>query len=616
MTTTDSAITARRPPFDEAVADAAPRLADDVELIGEYADSGFKQPPYIVRRGDGQVIQMPWLLYAVAEAVDGERDYAEIGEYVSPRIGRGLDAEGAKLLVEEKLRPIGIVALEDGTTPELEKFDPLLALRMKTAVVPERVVNRVTRLFRPFFWPPLMLALLVAFVGLDVWLFVFHGVAQSLRQTLYDPMFILLLLALIVVSAAFHECGHATACAYGGARPGAMGVGIYIVWPAFYTDVTDAYRLGKRGRLRTDLGGVYFNSIFTLATFGVYFVTGWEPLLIVVPLQIMEMLHQFLPFIRLDGYYIVSDLTGVPDMFARIKPTLKSLNPLDATPPEVRALKPWVRGAVTFYVFTVVPLLLFLLGLTVVNAPRIVATGWNSLLLQNLKLHRHVAYHAYLQTFVDAIQMAVLVLPIAGLFAMFWKLGRTLVTGAWARTEGRRIARVLLVATTAIAASAAAYVWLPRGNYQAIAATERGTIGGGIREFGRFGHPRPVVRPPAGGGMSTVPGRKPPPTPPSRTTATTSTTGGAGAGAPPATSGTATTTSPAKNSTSTGTTKLTGTTPTATTSSRTTTASEAVTTTTAPTTTEPTPTTTATTTPTTTETTPTTTNVTTTTTSP
>src|SRR5213079_2464096 len=135
--------------------------------------------------------------------------------------------------------------------------------------------------------PPVVLTLLAAFFTLDVWLFVFHGVAQSLRQTLYDPLFILLLLALVATSAAFHECGHATACAYGGARPGAMGAGIYVVWPAFYTDVTDAYRLGKGGRLRTDLGGVYFNSIFTVATFGVYFVTGWEPLLLVVPLQIM-----------------------------------------------------------------------------------------------------------------------------------------------------------------------------------------------------------------------------------------------------------------------------------------------------------------------------------------
>ena len=44
-------------------------------------------------------------------------------------------------------------------------------------------------------------------------------------------------------------------------RPGVMGAGLYLVWPAFYTDVTDSYRLGRGGRLRTDLGGLYFNAI-------------------------------------------------------------------------------------------------------------------------------------------------------------------------------------------------------------------------------------------------------------------------------------------------------------------------------------------------------------------
>src|SRR5205823_2368554 len=175
------------------------------------------------------------------------------------------------------------------------------------------------------------------------------------------------MLGLVILSAAFHECGHASACAYGGARPGGMGAGIYIVWPAFYTDVTDAYRLGRGGRLRTDLGGVYFNVIFILATVGAYFATGFEPLLLIVPFQHLEIMHQFLPFIRLDGYYIVSDLTGVPDMFARIKPTLASLLPWKKASDRVTELKPWVRGAVTAYVLTVVPLLLFMFGLMVIN---------------------------------------------------------------------------------------------------------------------------------------------------------------------------------------------------------------------------------------------------------
>ena len=61
-----------------------------------------------------------------------------------------------------------------------------------------------------------------------------------------SPALFLLAFGLVVLSAAFHECGHATACTVGGAEPGRMGAGIYVAWPAFYTDVTDAYRLDRR----------------------------------------------------------------------------------------------------------------------------------------------------------------------------------------------------------------------------------------------------------------------------------------------------------------------------------------------------------------------------------
>ena len=279
------------------------------------------------------MIQLPRLLYLVAESVDGQRDCDAIAATVTEQFGRGLDGDMVQMLIDKQLRPLGVVAAGDhSAAPELKKADPMLALKLRTAVVPERVVNAITRLFLPLFLPLVVFGVLGSLVALDVWLFAFHGIAQSLRQTLYDPALLLMMLGLIVLSAAFHECGHASACAYGGAKPGAMGAGIYIVWPAFYTDVTDAYRLGKGGRLRTDLGGVYFNVIFTLGTAAAYFITGFEPLLLVIPLQHIEILHQFLPFVRLDGYYIISDLTGVPDMFARIKPTLASFVPWKQTP--------------------------------------------------------------------------------------------------------------------------------------------------------------------------------------------------------------------------------------------------------------------------------------------
>src|SRR5919106_871738 len=260
-----------------------PRLAHGVELLGRLEGSAFKQPPFMVRRQDGQMIQLPGLLYGVAERADGRHDHASIAEELTHRIGRGMSAADVGFLIDEKLRPLGILAAPDGSSPRVEKTNPLLGLTWQKALVPDRGVRRITSPFLPLFHPVVAAVAVAAFLALDAWLLFSHGIGQPVRTALYQPAFLLALFAGMVLATAFHESGHATACRYGGARPGVIGGGIYVAWPVFYTDVTDAYRLPRSGRLRTDLGGVYFNAIFGLVVGAAYFATGSEPLLLLAP---------------------------------------------------------------------------------------------------------------------------------------------------------------------------------------------------------------------------------------------------------------------------------------------------------------------------------------------
>ena len=89
-----------------------PRLAEGVELLGEYKGSGYSQPPSLVRRADGQVIQMSALLYQVACRIDGSRGPAAIAALVSADLGRSLTADQVRYLITAKLLPLGIVAAE------------------------------------------------------------------------------------------------------------------------------------------------------------------------------------------------------------------------------------------------------------------------------------------------------------------------------------------------------------------------------------------------------------------------------------------------------------------------------------------------------------------------
>ena len=54
----------------------------------------------------------------------------------------------------------------------------------------------------------------------------------------------------------------------------------------------------------------------------------------------LQMLEQLVPAVRLDGYYVLSDLAGVPDLFARVGPVLRGLRPGAPRDPRIAELTP------------------------------------------------------------------------------------------------------------------------------------------------------------------------------------------------------------------------------------------------------------------------------------
>jgi putative peptide zinc metalloprotease protein len=467
-------------------------LADGVELLGEYEDSGFREPPLLARRGDGQMIKLTPLLHQVAASCDGRRDPEQVAAVVSEHLGRGVSGANVRQLAESQLRPLGVLAQADGTTPELPKRLGLLSLRHRRALLRPGAVNVLAVAFEWLHIRAIKWLLLAAILVFDAWLLGVHGIAGGLRTVLYEPTWLLALLVSVVVATAFHEIGHASACRYSGARPGDMGVGLYLVWPAFYCDVTEAYRLNRRGRLRTDLGGVYFNGLFALGCGVAYFLTGAEALLFAAFVQNLIVLQQLLPLLRFDGYYVLSDLTGVPDILGRIKPIFRSLVRGRRHEPKVAELKPWVRFAVTAYLIVLIPALALMIGWILMSAPRTFATAYDSF---GLQLDRLRGSHGAAELGVGAFRIAALVMPLA---AMSLSVSRTAKMGLrgvanWSR--GSVVRRAVAIAGVGAVAAVTAFTWWPDGDYEPIRPGEKGTVVEAVRSVPEIPSGRPSFTP-------------------------------------------------------------------------------------------------------------------------
>jgi len=471
--------------------------AEGVELLGELHGSGYKEGAALVRRADGQMVQIGPLMYALLDSADGKRGPRELAAAMSAKLGRRFDAKHVERLAE-KLAQQGLLAGSEHHAPP--RRNPLLALRWKVLVTNPKVTRRLTVPFTFLFSPFLIVPVVIGFAAVCWFVLFDKGVASATAQAFDSPGLLLLVFVLAVASAGFHELGHAAACRYGGAEPGGMGMGIYLVWPAFYTDVTDSYRLPQRDRLRVDLGGLYFNAIVAVVTTAVWLVCRADALLLLVAIQMLMMVKNLSPVIRSDGYHILADATGIPDLYAHIGPTLRRLIPW--RPAEPSALKGRARLLVTLWVLIVVPVLLSLMFGAVVLLPRMAASAWDS----GRTIAGGMPHEAHREDIVgvgaSSVRLLALLLPLAGSALITQRLVRGFARRSHAWSGGRPARRAALVGVAALAATGAAWAWWPAGQYEPVQAADAGTLGG-------FGHviasPVSYVRPVTEPSRPTIP---------------------------------------------------------------------------------------------------------------
>lgn len=145
----------------------------------------------------------------------------------------------------------------------------------------------------------------------------FGRVLQSFEWTAWQAVAIV---SLLFATTLVHEFGHALVCDYFGAPVRSLGIMMYYLQPAAYADITDSWQLSNRWhRVAISFAGVYIQAIITSLAVGLWILLGWtgrtaDPLVMFILLNATMMVFNLIPFVKLDGYWMLSNALGIANL--------------------------------------------------------------------------------------------------------------------------------------------------------------------------------------------------------------------------------------------------------------------------------------------------------------
>ena len=190
-------------------------------------------------------------------------------------------------------------------------------------VKPDRVLSRCLPWVRPLLsLPALILILAGSLLGLILvarqWDEFTHALSDS-----FTPAGMAAFALALMISKLCHELGHALMATRHGVRVAHMGVALVVLWPMLYTDTSESWRLrSSRQRLAVSSAGIVVELAlaglatlaWALAPDGIFrqamlylATTGW----------LLTLALNASPFMRFDGYFILTDLLDFPNLHER-----------------------------------------------------------------------------------------------------------------------------------------------------------------------------------------------------------------------------------------------------------------------------------------------------------
>ena len=357
--------------FDQQSDAPAMRASIDPDVRFEERTVGGEKAYIAHHRGRGKYFRLGLAEYHIAQLIDGSRSVAEICEIAKADGVVWTDEDIAKFiahLIQNAIASWDTTPSQNGNAnTDAEQKQPMRTSLLKglSWVISPRIPladgDRFARRGLPLLgWAFDRGGILVWSVLVASGLFIVTNRTSEFSQEvtrIFDPVMIPLLSLIWIVAKIFHELGHAVCAKHHGVRVGKTGIMFFLFAPIAYVDVTDAWKLQSRAkRIQIALAGVYVElAIASMAAWAWWLLPDGfarhlmaQIFMVAGPATLMVNAN---PLLRLDGYYVLSDLLEIPNLRMHGRRQLGSTlqHWIVSIPKKPSLLTGWRRPAATFH---------------------------------------------------------------------------------------------------------------------------------------------------------------------------------------------------------------------------------------------------------------------------
>jgi len=312
-----------------------PPIREDLRLYPGPAHADGSPSWRILDPVRNSFFEIGWLEFELLARWRGQRDGAALLEQVAAETPLKPSPEELKELIDflstnQLLSPRSAIAQEvlnrrlheSKRAWYLQVLHHYLFFRLPL-FRPDAFLARTVGVTDVFFTRGFMVFVLVL-LGLDLYLVSreWYSVADAMAR-MFTPQAFLYYAVAVSFSKVVHEFAHAYAARRYGVRVPTMGVAFLVLWPFLYTDTSETWKLADR-RKQLVIASAGMVSELTLAVFSTLLWAlapegGAKNILFVLASTtwVVTLAINLSPFMRFDGYFVLSDLLGFPNLHER-----------------------------------------------------------------------------------------------------------------------------------------------------------------------------------------------------------------------------------------------------------------------------------------------------------